>query len=44
MNKTAAIAAHFANCILLHAYSRTTAALSRASTNKNSYSLFNQLV
>jgi len=34
MNKTAASAAQFAKCILLHAYSRTTAAPSCARTNK----------
>jgi len=34
MNKTVA-AAQLANCILFHAYSRTTAAPSSASTNKN---------
>jgi len=34
VNKTAASAAQFANCILLHAYSRTTAAPSCASTTK----------
>jgi len=35
VNKTAASAAQLAKCILLHAYSRTTAALSCARTNKN---------
>jgi len=35
VNKIAASAAHFAKCILLHAYSRTTAAPSCARTNKN---------
>jgi len=34
MNKTAASAAQLANCILLHAYSHTTAAPSCASTKK----------
>jgi len=34
-NKTAANAAQLAKCILLHAYSRTTAAPSCARTNKN---------
>jgi len=34
-NKTAASAAQFAKCILLHTYSRTIAAPSCASTNKN---------
>jgi len=43
VNKTAASAAQFANCILLHAYSHTIAAPSYASTNKKWYSLFNQL-
>jgi len=33
--KTAASAAQFAKCILLHAYSRTIAAPSCTSTNKN---------
>jgi len=35
VNKVATIVAHLAKCILLHAYSRTTAAPSCASTNKN---------
>jgi len=35
VNKTAASAAQFAKCILLHAYSLTAAAPSCASTNKN---------
>jgi len=35
VNKIAARAAQFAKCILLHAYSRTTAASSCARTNKN---------
>jgi len=35
MNKTAASAAQFAKCILLHANSRTTTAPSCASTNRN---------
>jgi len=35
VNKTAASAAQIAKCILLHAYSCTTAAPSCASTNKN---------
>jgi len=35
VNKIAASAAQLANCILLHAYSRTTAAPSCLSTNKN---------
>jgi len=35
VNKIAVSAAQFAKCILLHAYSRTTAATSCASTNKN---------
>jgi len=35
VNPTAASVAHLAKCILLHAYSRTTAAPSCASTNKN---------
>jgi len=35
MNKTEAGAAQFAKCILLHAYSRTTAAPRCASTNKS---------
>jgi len=35
VNKTAASAAQFTNCILLYAYSRTTAAPSYASTIKN---------
>jgi len=35
VNKTAAIAAQLAKCILLHANLRTTAAPSRSSTNKN---------
>jgi len=44
VNKTAASAAQFAKCILLHAYSRTTAALAaRAQQTKTSYSLFNKL-
>jgi len=33
VNKTAASAEQFAKCILLHAYSCTTAALNSASTN-----------
>jgi len=43
VNKTAACAVQFAKGILLHAYSRTTAAPSFARTNKNSYSLFLEL-
>jgi len=43
MNKAAASSVQFVNGILLHAYSRTTAATSCASTNKTSYSLFNNL-
>jgi len=39
VNITTASAAQFAKCILLHAYSRTTAAPSYASTNKNFISL-----
>jgi len=35
VNKTAAHAAQLAKCVLLHAYSCTTAATSYASTNKN---------
>jgi len=35
LNKTVAIAAQLAKCILLHAYSRTIAVPSCASTNKN---------
>jgi len=35
VNKTAASARQSAMCILLHTYSRTTAALSCARTNKN---------
>jgi len=44
VNKTAARAAQFAKCILLYAYSRTTAApiAARAQT-KTLYSLFNEL-
>jgi len=42
MNKTAASAAQFASCILLHGYSCTTAALSHVST-KTICSLFNKL-
>jgi len=41
VNKTAVNAAQLANYILLRAYSRTTAAPSCASTNKNFISLFN---
>jgi len=43
VNKTAASAAHLAKCILLHDYSRTTAASSCASANKNFISLINKL-
>jgi len=43
VNKTAASAAQLAKCILLHAYSRTTAVSSCASTNKNFISLINKL-
>jgi len=35
MNKTAACAAQFTKCSLLHAYSRTTTGPGCASTNKN---------
>jgi len=35
VNKTAASDAQFAKCVLLHAYSRATAATSCASTSKN---------
>jgi len=35
VNRTAASAAQFAKCILRHAYSRTIAAPSCASTNNN---------
>jgi len=35
VNRTAASAAQFAKCILLHAYSGTAAAPSCTSTNKN---------
>jgi len=35
VNKTAASATQFAKCILLHAYSCTTAAPSCTRTNKN---------
>jgi len=35
VNKTAASAAQFAKCFLLHGYSRKTAAPSYTSTNKN---------
>jgi len=35
VNKTTTSAAQFAKCILLYAYSRTTATPSCASTNKN---------
>jgi len=42
-NKTAASAAQFAKCILLHTDSRATVARSCASTNKTSYRLFNKL-
>jgi len=35
VSKTAACAAQLAKCILLHAYSRTTAATNFANTNKN---------
>jgi len=35
VNKTTASTAQLAKCILLHAYSRTTAAHSSARTNKN---------
>jgi len=35
VNKIAASTAQFAKCILLHAYSRTTATPSCASTSKN---------
>jgi len=45
VNKTAASAAQLAKWILFHVHSRTTAAPSCASTNKNFklYSLFNKL-
>jgi len=39
MNKTAASAAQFAKCMLLHTYSRTAVTRSYASTNKTSYRL-----
>jgi len=35
VNKTAASARQLAKCILLHTYSRTTAARSCTNTNKN---------
>jgi len=41
VNKTAASAAQPAKCILLRAYSRTTASFQR--TNKNFIQLFNKL-
>jgi len=44
VNKIAASVAQFAKCILIHAYSRTTAASSCAKTNKTSYSFFNKLL
>jgi len=40
VNKIAASATQLAKCILLHAYSRTIAASSWASTNKNFIQLF----
>jgi len=43
VNKTAASAVQLAKCILLHAYSCTTVALSYARTNKNFISLINKL-
>jgi len=45
VNKTAARAAQLTKCILLHAYSRTTASfqLRKDKQAKTSYSLFNKL-
>jgi len=43
MNKTAASAAQFAKCMLLHSHSRTTVTRSCESTNKTIYRLFNKL-
>jgi len=43
VNKTTACAAQFANCVLLHAYSRTTALPAAQAQTKTSYSLFDKL-
>jgi len=44
MNKTAASAAQFVKCILLHAYTRTTASSQPRENKQKLYSLFNKLV
>jgi len=43
VNKTAASAAQLAKCILLHAYSRTTASIQLHENKKNFIQLFNKL-
>jgi len=43
VNKTAASAAELAKCILLHAYSRTTASFQLHENKQKLYSLFNKL-
>jgi len=43
MNKTEASAAQSANCILLHASSRTTASFQLREDKQKLYSLFNKL-
>jgi len=43
LNKTAASAAQLANCILLHAYSRTTASSHLHENKQKLHSLFNKL-
>jgi len=44
MNKTSASAAQLAKCILLHAYSRTTASSQLLENKHKLHSLFNKLV
>jgi len=44
VNNTAASAVQLAKCILLHAYSRTTASSQLRENKKKFYSLFNKLV
>jgi len=43
MNKTAASSAQLAKCILLHAYSRTTASSQLREHKQKLHSLFNKL-
>jgi len=44
VNKTAASAAQLAKCILLHAYSRTTASFQLRENKQKLIQLFNKLV